>query len=308
MDAKAQVDAARATVLAVPLAGRETLVVTGRDRVSWLNGLLTCDLLKRPDGEGRYGLFVGRNGRVIVDAFVVVDEASIFVGVPATAVETLRQHLEHYLVMEDAEVTSRPQAYEPWALHGPRSSDVLAAARRAGGVGGGMDRTGLGGAVVFAPREHADDVRAAIEAAIGGVGGAMGDAAGWKALRLERAIPEFGVDFDETTYPQEAGLEKVAVSFDKGCYLGQEVVCMLEMRGQVRRSLAPLVVEGHDAPLQGAGVTDDTGAAAGEVTSAVLSPTLGRPVALAMLRRAFLHPDGALQIAGARARVVERPA
>jgi folate-binding protein YgfZ len=169
----------------------------------------------------------------------------------------------------------------------------------------------LGGVVVFAPREHADDVRAAIEETARGVGGCVGDAAGWDALRLERGVPEFGVDFDATTYPQEARLEKVAVSFDKGCYLGQEVVCMLEMRGQVRRCLSPLVVdelEDGNVPARGAAVTDDAGAVAGEITSATVSPTLGLPVALAMLKRAFSSSEQTLRVAGARARVVDRPA
>jgi folate-binding protein YgfZ len=222
--------------------------------------------------------------------------------------EPLREHLEHYLVMEDAEPTPSPHAFQPWMIHGPRSGDLLAVARRAGAVGGGLDHTGLGGAFVLAPRERASDVREALVEALGRTGGCLGDEAGWCALRLERAVPEFGVDFDQSTYPQEARLEKVAVSFDKGCYLGQEVVCMLEMRGQVRRSLAPLVIAEGPVPSPGAGVTDDDGTIVGEVTSAALSPTLGLPVALAMLKRGFSEAERTLRVDGARARVVERPA
>ena len=78
-------------------------------------------------------------------------------------------------------------------------------------------------------------------------GGVVGDAEGWEALRLERGVPRFGPDFDDKTYPQEASLEKAAVSFDKGCYLGQEVVCMLEMRGHVKRKLVSIVLDGTQA-------------------------------------------------------------
>ncbi len=102
---------------------------------------------------------------------------------------------------------------------------------------------------------------------------------GWEALRLERAVPSFGVDFDEKTYPQEAALEKVAVSFDKGCYLGQEVVCMLELRGHVKRKLAALVLDAEGSglpPSRGAPVNDGQGGTVGEVTSAAMSPTLGQ--------------------------------
>jgi folate-binding protein YgfZ len=227
--------------------------------------------------------------------------------VPAVAVETLRAHFEHYLVMEDAEVAPGSDAFQTWFLHGPRSLDMLAASRGVGGVGAALDRTGLGGAIVFARRDRADEIRVQISGAVREVGGSVGDSDGWRALRLERGVPEFGEDFGEKTYPQEAGLEKVAVSFEKGCYLGQEVVCMLEMRGHVKRKLAPLVLEAAGVPAPGSSVTDLAGEAVGEVSSAALSPTLGRVVAFAMVKRAQIQPSNVLLVGGARARVVDRP-
>jgi folate-binding protein YgfZ len=308
MDVRVQVDAARRASLAVPSGDLATLVVTGKDRVSWLNGLVTCDLVKRADGEARYGLVVARNGRVISDATVVIDDADAraLVVVPAELVEKLRAHLDHYLVMEDAEVAADTGAFEPWMLHGPRSGDVLAVARAAGAVGGDVDATGLGGAIALAPTTHAREVRAAIERAVHDAGGVVGDAGGWEALRLERAVPRFGADFDEKTYPQEASLEKTAVSFDKGCYLGQEVVCMLELRGHVKRKLVPVIIDASVPPPQGSSVTDQDGAPVGEITSAAASPTLGKPVALAMLKRAVAEPGKRVFVAGASGRVVER--
>jgi folate-binding protein YgfZ len=188
-------------------------------------------------------------------------------------------------------------------VHGPRASEALEAARAAGAVGGLLDVTGLGGAAVFAPV----DVSRAVAAALAGVA-TVGDDEGWEALRLERAVPRFGVDFDDTTYPQEAGLERAAVSFDKGCYLGQEVVCMLELRGHVKRKLAAVVLDSSRPPSRAAEVKDEAGAAVGEVKSAALSPTLKKAVALAMVKRAQAVPGSSLQVAGARAEVVERPA
>jgi folate-binding protein YgfZ len=210
--------------------------------------------------------------------------------------------------MEDAEMAPATDAFEVWTLHGPRSRAALDAAIAAGAVGGLVDATGLGGAIALAPAvddaRAAAAVRAALEAHA-----AVGDAAGWEALRLERAVPGFGVDFDDKTYPQEAALEKSAVSFSKGCYLGQEVVCMLEMRGHVKRKLVSLLVDaGEPAPAPGAAVTDEAGAAVGEVTSAGASPTLGRPVALAMVKRAAAEAGKRLRVGGAYAEVVERPA
>lgn len=306
MDPKAQVEAAKDGALAVEHADQAVLAVTGKDRVTWLNGLLTCDLAKCAPGAAVYGLVVERKGHVMADVVVAVDEPGerVLLVVPVFTVESLRAHLDHYLVMEDVEVTPA-DGWEVWSVHGPRAGAALDAARAAGGVGGAIDRTGLGGAVILASPELTREVAAAIA----GVA-TVGDDAGWEALRLERGVPRYGVDFDDKTYPQEAQLEKVAVSFDKGCYLGQEVVCMLEMRGHVKRKLVPVVLDAADAepPPRGAPVTDESGAPVGEVTSAGTSPTLGKPVAMAMVKRAFAEVGKRLVVAGTSGEVVERPA
>jgi hypothetical protein len=304
MLAREQVKAGREGALAIRHEELAVLEITGKDRVSWLNGLLTCDLVKHAPGAAVYGLAVGRNGRVLADATVVFDDQGerLLVAVPRSVVAALRAHLDQYLVMEDAEIAPRDDAFVPWAVHGPRSADVLAAARAAGAPGGTLDRTGFGGAVVLAPEERAGEVMAALKAAA-----TVGDGAGWEALRLECAVPRFGADFDDRTYPQEATLEKTAVSFDKGCYLGQEVVCMLQMRGHVKRKLASVVLDAAEAPAAGAAVTDEAGAAVGEVTSATLS-SVGRPIAFAMLKLAVAEPGTHVAVGGARGEVVARPA
>src|SRR6185503_17282110 len=109
-------------------------------------------------------------------------------------------------------------------------------------------------------------------------------------------------------YPQEASLEKRAVSFEKGCYLGQEVVCMLEMRGHVKRKLVPFVAEDGASLAAGAQVTDEAGADVGKVSSAGVSPTLGKTVGLAMVKLASSEPGTKLHAPGAALRVVEIPA
>ena len=303
-DPARQVAAASQTALAVPQPELATLVVTGGDRITWLNGMLTCDLLKRAPGAAVYGLAVARNGKVITDVVVVDDggERALLM-VPSTVVEALRTHLDHYLVMEDAVMAPATDGYEAWAVHGPKAAEALEAAKAAGGVGGLLDRTGRGGAVVLAPRDAASRVRAALATVA-----TIGDDSGWEALRLERVVPRFGVDFDDKTYPQEAQLEKQAVSFDKGCYLGQEVVCMLELRGHVKRMLVPVVLDAGEPPARGAEVTDDEGVAIGEVTSAGASPTLGKPVVLAMVKRAFAQAGSHVLVGGMRGEVVARPA
>lgn len=283
-DVKEQVSAAEAGALVVPEGGLSALIVTGKDRVSWLNGLLTCDLTKRRPGDAAYGLLVTKTGKIQADVVVIVEESRLLALVPEGAASGVLATLDHHLIMEDAEVVAAP--LQAFTVHGPRSADVLGAARAAGASGGLLDRTGLGGCVV---------VGATAEAlAQPSLGAVVGDDAGWEALRIARGVPRWGVDFDANTYPHEAGLERAAVAFDKGCYLGQEVVCMLEMRGQVKRKLVQVAVVGA---TRGDAVTDEGGGEVGVVTSAATD------VALAMVKRASAAVGTRLRVQGKDAEV-----
>ncbi len=290
-----QVAAARASVLVVHDPDSAVLVAAGSDRETWLNGLLTCDVTKARIGEASYGLAVSQKGRVVADVFVIKEAERILLLVPRAVRDELAIVLERYLIMEDAELAKdeSPVAF----AHGPRAKDL---------GGASCDRTGLGGAVFVG--DAALDERAIA------AGGIVGDASGWEALRLERGVARFGVDFDDKTYPQEASLEKRAVSFDKGCYLGQEVVCMLELRGHVKRKLVGFVSDGAKAAraagatiTAGSSVTTDDGVEVGKVSSAIDSPTLGHPVGLAMVKLAVAAPGTSLRIGNAVVRVVDGP-
>jgi folate-binding protein YgfZ len=298
MEIAAQVQAAREAALAVAATDAAVLVVTGADRVSWLNGLVTCDLTKVAPGSAAYGLAVAQKGRIIADLEILLLVDRLVCVVPRPQLEPLRAALEHYLIMEDAELHPEPDTYSVWRVHGPRSAEVVDAARAAGADGALLDATGLGGAVIVAQ----SDIGSVIASKA-----TIGDDAGWEALRLERAVPRWGRDFDATMYPQEASLEKRAVSFEKGCYLGQEVVCMLEMRGHVKRKLVSLVIEG-DVPSKGTPITNAAGEAVGEITSAAPSPTLGAPVALGMVKYAVAKAASEVKVGAGAARIVERPA
>src|SRR5262249_37660999 len=200
MEIAAQVRAAREGALAVPATDVAVLVVTGPDRVSWLNGLVTCDLAKVAAGGAAYGLAVAQKGRIIADLEMLVLTDRVACVVPRVQLEGRGGARERYLIMEDAETRAEADTFRVWHVHGPRAAEVLDAARGAGADGALLDATGLGGAVLLAPAGL--DVSAAIESKA-----TIGDDAGWEALRLERAVPRWGRDFDATMYPQEASLE-----------------------------------------------------------------------------------------------------
>jgi tRNA-modifying protein YgfZ len=309
VDTLKQVEAARRAALGVDEPELVAMVVTGRDRVTWLNGLLTCDLPAAKPGDAVYGLAVAQKGRILSDLIVILEPERAVVLVRKVAAASLAETFDRHLMMEDAELVTEFDRFRVALLHGPASAVVLERARSAGASGGLLDLTGLGGAVIFWEKARDSTVRDAMAQALVEVGGVFGDQDGWGALRLERAVPSFGVDFDTTTYPQEAGLETRAVSFSKGCYLGQEVVCMLQMRGHVKRKLVALVWDDGTPPAPSTHVLDEAGATdVGHVTSAGWSPTLGKPVALAMVKFSLATPGQVLKVEGRTARVVETPA
>ena len=158
--------------------------------------------------------------------------------------------------------------------------------------------------MLAAPAAEAAAFEARVAEAVAKLGGVVADDATWEAVRIEHGLPRFGVEFDTTHYPQEAALEKLAVSFQKGCYLGQEVVYMLQERGHVKRKLVPLDLDGGELPGVGAAVTTAAGEAVGEIRSATLGPSSGKPVAIAMVKWAQAKPGTELSVAaldGARA-------
>jgi len=303
-----QAEAARGSVLVLALADRSAILVSGGDRVSWLNGLVTCDLAKLRPGEAAYGLLVEKKGRIQTDLYAVPAAAGdadgnavLALAVPASLRDDLVPALDHYLIMEDVELEKGDVVFH--FAHGPRAAELAAAVSGACAFAGKLDLLGHGGVVLGVQASEAAALSARLAAEAGKLGGVVGDEAGLEALRIERGLPRFGVEVDATLYPQEASLEKLAVSFSKGCYLGQEVVYMLENRGHVKRKLVPLDVDGEALPEKGAAVSTPAGEAIGEIRSAARGPLTHKTVAIAMVKWAHAKPETELRIGDRAARV-----
>jgi folate-binding protein YgfZ len=284
---------ARDAAVVVAARSRETLLVTGPDRGSWLQGLVTCDVKALPPGSGTWGLVLNRQGKIQSDVWVVASpEAYCLAFAPGTGA-AMENELERMLIMEDAELAVPPAPHSWFMLHGPQA---LARATRwaelAGGAAAGIDWTGLGGAALVVPGEREGVV---VEQA----GSALLGAEDWARLRLERGLPEFGTDFDGRDRPHEAALDRRAVNWSKGCYLGQEVVCMQDMRGKVKRSLRVLhIAAPRAAALEvGAVVARPDGQSAGTLTSFAYSPRADGWLAMARVQLDAL--DGELHVADA---------
>jgi hypothetical protein len=274
-----------------------TLVVTGKDRLTWLNGLVTCDLAAKKPGDGAYGLVVAKNGKILSEVYVLVGDADLWVGLPAGKAEALVQHLDKHLIMEDVSL-ELASGRDGWSCAlGPRAAEAMVAARAAAGRAGLSARGGLAAAVIAAPTESVAAIERAVIDAV--KPSCVASAEGWERVRVEHGIVEYGVDFDDTSYPQEASLERDAVSFAKGCYLGQETVFMLEKRGHVSKKIVQLMVEGPVAPNDA--ITTAEGAAVGAITSAITRP--GFNLALGRVKYKYAKKDTALLVGTSKAHV-----
>src|SRR5947209_7700605 len=115
-----QLETVTKTAVALPASDTVVLAVTGADRQSWLNGLVTCDLAPLKAGEAAYGLAVTQKGRILSDVIVLVDRDRALVALPAATASEVRASFERYLIMEDAEIAPETDRFGVVLVHGPR--------------------------------------------------------------------------------------------------------------------------------------------------------------------------------------------
>jgi folate-binding protein YgfZ len=319
-------EAARRRAAWIDRSDRGRILLAGADRASFLQGLLTNDVAALKRGQGCYAAYLTPQGRMIADMHVYELGDRILLTAAGELKEPLLQRLDQSLFSEDVQLRDVTGAYAQVAIVGPEAvslvgrvatgieSDVLTALPEHGNVSARFEgetaivtRTGDAGEPgfdLFVDRAKMERLVAAAAAA----GAVPLDAADAEAIRIEAGIPLFHRDMDEQTIPLEAGLETRAISFSKGCYVGQEVVIRVLHRGhgRVARKLAGLVLEGGAAPAAGTPVRA-ADREVGHVTSAAMSPALGRPIALAYLHSDFLAPGTAVTVAGVSGEVRELP-
>jgi folate-binding protein YgfZ len=304
-DPLAEHAALRRSAVAFDLGFRSRLCVLGGDRERFLNGQVTNDVKALRTGQGCYAAVVTAKGRMESDLFIhrLADEFLLDFEPGLSA--ALVQRLERYVIADDVQLVDVAPAYGLLSVQGPRAAAVVAALglgeslpaepltfRRLQGPDFGegylmnQPRVGLPGFDLFVPAPALAGVADRLVAAARGVGGI---AAGWQALelaRVEAGIPRFGVDMDDTNLPPEAGLEARAISYRKGCYIGQEVIARVRTYGQVAKALRGLRLEEGLPRLPAKGdVLLKDGKEVGFVTSAAWSPFLNANLALGYVRR-----------------------
>jgi folate-binding protein YgfZ len=293
---------------------RARLALRGPDRVRFLHGMVTCDVEKLSAGQGSRAAMLSVKGRLLADLVIHAREDELFLSLDGALGDKVRALLDKHIVMDDVEVVDRGTELGEALFLGEDAPASLAAAlglpvsalaglpphahlEASGALVARDPSLGGIGLRVFAPRET-----------MAGLGGEPLSAEAREVLRVEAGTARYGPDLDEERLVVEANLED-AISFDKGCYLGQEVVVRATSRGRVNRKLVGLVLSGDELPPPRARLTSDGVAEAGLITSAVRSARLGGPIALAYVHRSVLDADALVSVEGTgqKARVVTLP-
>ncbi len=268
---------------------RVLLRVEGTRAAAVLNGLLSADVTALQPGDSTLSFMLTSRGRPVAVPVVVRADDSILLDVSRVALPGLFDHFATYLPPRFASVTLLEDGRRI-SLLGPGAAGVAAELELPAGVLRVERPAELGGGTAFYFTDGGLD--GTIEAALHAVGVEVASPHDHEIWRIERGIPRFGLDITAENLPQETGLVALAVSFEKGCYTGQEVVARIHYRGQVNRHLRGVrptqAYSGPPVP-HGTALTRD-GRVVGAITSWCVSPRLG-PIGLGYVRREVVEGD-----------------
>jgi folate-binding protein YgfZ len=302
-------------------SGKGRLRLTGADRRSYLQGLLTNDIDALGPGQGCYACLLTAQGRMIADMYVMELGDAILMDLEGDITAKVFAHLEQFIFAEDVQVEDVSASLAQIGVFGPTATTVLSRVigplealrpleNRSTTWNGrsltvvGRDDVGVGGFDLVIDRAAASDLVSAIREA-GAI--EVGDRA-VETCRIEAGHPVFHKDMTEETIPLEAGIEDQAISVTKGCYVGQEIIIRVLHRGggRVARRLVGLRLP-PDAAVPTSGDPIRAGdREIGRVTSATWSPSLQHPIALGYVHRDFVTPGTRVALPAADAEVTER--
>lgn len=290
------------------------ILVTGADRRSYLQGLLTNDIAALTPGTGCYAAMLTAQGRMLTDLRVLELGDAILLDVPRTVTARIREHLDRFVFSEDVQVEDTTATQAEIGVYGPDAVRVLAGCGVSGSDQSPVYSSSRGtvagaDAVVVRSDDYGVpgydlivDARAiaSVVAALTEAGAVPASDDDLEIARIEAGRPVFGPDMDQDTIPLEAGIDDRAISRTKGCYVGQEVIVRVLDRGKgrVAKRLVGLAFDpAAEVPAPGA-IVRAASREAGHVTSAVRSAALRRPIALAYLHRDFVEPGTSVDVEG----------
>ncbi len=296
-----------------PLAGRRWLTLTGSDRLRWLNGMVTNNVRDLAAGCGVYAFLLNAQGRILGDLTAYNRGDSILIATDQAQISKLRETFEHYIIMDDVEVSEVSEQIAAFGIAGPKSAAVLKSAglevpelaplqfvtipwRQIEVTVLRTDNATVAGYEVWINPASAEELNhALVTAGAHPVGAEAVD-----LVRIACGVPRYGQDIRERDLPQETGQSR-ALNFTKGCYVGQEIVERIRSRGNVHRTFTGFDIQGALPPVGTKIVAEDK--EVGEITSAASLPS--GDVALGYIRREAATKE--LTAAGTTVRAIEVP-
>jgi folate-binding protein YgfZ len=306
----------------VDLSGRSRLCVLGADREKFLHGQVTNDVLRLKTGEGCYAALVNGKGKIQSDLFIYKLKEEILLDFEPGLSSLVTERLQKYIIAEDVQIVDVGSHYGLLSIQGPKSAELL---KLAGFIElpqkplawisktdpegefylAANRRFGLEGFDLFIPLAALPKTAALLEQS----GQALNASwIGWDACeiaRIENGIPRFGIDMTEANLAPECGIEQRAISYSKGCYIGQEVIARIRTYGQVSKALRLLRLPNEITTLPAHGEKlFKQGKEVGYITSSTLSPKHGAKIALGYVRKEHNSAGETLELGAAERRIV----
>ena len=297
----------------IDLSNRGLIRVEGRDRQRFLNAMLSNNTEDLEPGQGCCATFLNAKGHMVTDLVVYAEEASYLLEVEPHMVSTFLEAIDYFVISEDVTFTVETETWAVLGVQGPKAPDVLIAVsgqerlRDLAPYGSQPCRvedhdvwvarrsyTREPGYLVLAAPAVAEDAWTTMWQQGEVFEGCAVGLEALDTLRIESGTPRFGVDMTAVTIPIEANLQD-AISYTKGCYIGQEVIARIDARGHVNRQLTGLLLGDADLPEAGTKIFSPE-REVGWITSATQSPAMKQTIALGYVRWEVLEPGTALQV------------
>jgi len=312
-------DALTRSVGVADLSDRTQVELTGADRANFLHNLCTNEIRKLPAGSGCEAFLLNAQGHILAHVYVFAgQDAHVLDSVPGQGAKIIA-HLDRYLIREDVQLFDRSGTWGELLVSGPDSPALLSRlgisdlpeARLAhvdamlAGSRVNIRRVDLTSPVAYFLACESAAVPSLLQALQSAGARPCGPEA-VEMARIEAGQPFYGRDIHDRSLPQEVGRDAQAISFVKGCYIGQETVARIDALGHVNKTLVGVKFEADQLPAAGTELTRD-GQPVGQVTSAAYSPRLSVPLALAYLRRGSNTPGVRLESPVGPGEVVHLP-
>lgn len=292
------------------LLGRGKILACGEDRKRFLHAMTTNHVEQLEPGSGCYAFLLNAQGRILGDVNVFCMPDHFLLDTEPETVGKLAAHLERHIIADDVTLEDATARTATIGLEGPKAPEVLNAldapipgrphSHSAWGnrTVARASSTGAGGFLILVPAEEKESLIGQLESA----GTVFADEVAARTVRLEHGWPRYGEDITDSNLPQETQLMH-ALHFNKGCYLGQEIVERIRSRGHVNRLLVRLKIDCKEPCPAATRVFADQ-REVGQVTSAAYSPGMGKVVALAYVRAEEARPGKVFTVERAHAEVV----